>query len=827
MAGLASINVRFSVDLTQFSSEMQNSLRQIDRFGQRMQQVGKGLTTYVTAPILALGIASVKFASDVVESTNKVDVAFGSASESVKQFSDTTLENFGIAKGSSLDMASNFGDMATSMGLPVEAASKMSTSLVGLAGDLASFKNIGIDQAQTALAGIFTGETESLKKLGIIMTEANLQAFAYSSGIKILVRDMDQASKVNLRYNYIIANTKNAQGDFARTAEGAANQTRSFTEGLKQISAQIGAVLLPLYTKMVTFGNSLIKSFSGLSEESKTVIVVVAGLVAAIGPLLLAIGYMSTTVIPLLAVGLASVTTAFTAMSAAMLANPITAIALVIAAAAGAAYLLAKNTDKVTQETIKLSAAQQTTQKVTDQATASIVDQQSKLALLLISARNENAEKKDRLAAIKAINDISPKYLGNLTLENINTDKARISLEKYNKALLSGATARAASALLEKNQSDKIQAGFDREKALADYNDKLKNANNLPYQEYEAVFQKINHQLQLANATLSEKNKFYDDEAKSLIDIYEKNKANLDLVKETAIGMNSVAKSAEKIKAPKNIDGLKSFLELKPSEETAAAYDAQIQKIKQFRDEVATTATMVAAANEAIKKVEFAKALSLDPTSLIKTVETVEQSMTRLKASVAGATTSLAKDMIDISAILSQQFTQLATDLSVGIGSAVGAIASGTASMGDVFKSMLGIIGNFLGSLGKSLITAGIAGIAFKKLLANPYVAIAAGAALIALSAVVANKLEKGPSGTKGYANGGIIGGTSFFGDKILARVNSGEMIANQTQQKNIWGAMSNGGSDVNVSVGGSFEIDGHKLRLVLDRADKRNNRLG
>jgi hypothetical protein len=127
-----------------------------------MTDIGKSLSMTVTAPIVGLGVAAVKMASDLTENINKTDVAFKNNAQEVKTWSESTLKNFGISKGSALDMASLFGDMGTAMGQTTPEAAKMSTSLVGLAGDLASFKNIGIAQAEDALKGIFTGEGESL-----------------------------------------------------------------------------------------------------------------------------------------------------------------------------------------------------------------------------------------------------------------------------------------------------------------------------------------------------------------------------------------------------------------------------------------------------------------------------------------------------------------------------------------------------------------------------------------------------------------------------------------------------------------------------------------
>ena len=123
-------------------------------------------------------------------------------------------------------MAALFGDMGTAMGQTPAEAAKMSESLVGLAGDLASFKNIGIEEAQTALKGIFTGEGESLKSLGVVMQDSTLEAYAMATGQKKAYDEMTQAEKVALRYAYVMDATKNAQGDFARTSGGTANQLR-------------------------------------------------------------------------------------------------------------------------------------------------------------------------------------------------------------------------------------------------------------------------------------------------------------------------------------------------------------------------------------------------------------------------------------------------------------------------------------------------------------------------------------------------------------------------------------------------------------------------
>lgn len=258
--------------------------------GDKMTGIGKSMMLRVTAPLLAIGVASGKMASDVEESTNKVDVAFGNNAQSVKDFSETTLKSFGIAKGSTLEMASLFGDMASGMGLNTEQASKMSIKLVGLAGDLASFKNIGISQAQTALKGIFTGEGESLKTLGVIMLDSTLKQFAMEKGIKRTYETMTQTEKVMLRYQYVLDKTKNSQGDFARTSDGTANSVRIFQESLKEFGAILGQQILPVVTPIIKKLGEMMQGFSKLNPAVIKTILVVGTLTALVAPLLIIFG---------------------------------------------------------------------------------------------------------------------------------------------------------------------------------------------------------------------------------------------------------------------------------------------------------------------------------------------------------------------------------------------------------------------------------------------------------------------------------------------------------------------------------------------------------
>lgn len=294
---------------------------------------GGVMTAGVTVPIIAAGKAAFGMASDFEENVNKVDVAFKDNAATVMEWSETTLEAFGLSQNSALEAASLFGDMGTAMGLSTGEAANMSTSLTGLAGDLASFKNVGIDQAQTALKGIFTGEGEALKNLGVVMQDSTLEAFALAQGTETAYDEMTQAQKVALRYAFVMDATKNAQGDFANTSDGAANSSRTLTETLKELGVSFGQVLLPVITPIIQKITELVKWFGSLGQGTKTAIVIVAGVFAALGPLLLGASAAMTVV-----------TATQWALNTAMLANPIGLIIAGIAALiAGLVYFYNTN----------------------------------------------------------------------------------------------------------------------------------------------------------------------------------------------------------------------------------------------------------------------------------------------------------------------------------------------------------------------------------------------------------------------------------------------------------------------------------------------------
>ena len=220
------------------------------------------------------GSQAIQTASDLEEVQNVVNVSFGSMANEVEAFAKTAIWSFGMSELTAKQTASTFMAMANGMGLAMKDGKNMSLQLTALAGDMASFYNVRQDVAQTALNSIFTGETESLKKFGVVMTEANLSAFALSRGITKSYSAMSQAEKVALRYHYVLKATANAQGDFIRTSGSWANQVRVLKEqfnqllgilgkGLIQVLTPIVQVLNKLLSYLIAIGNAIAKLFGG------------------------------------------------------------------------------------------------------------------------------------------------------------------------------------------------------------------------------------------------------------------------------------------------------------------------------------------------------------------------------------------------------------------------------------------------------------------------------------------------------------------------------------------------------------------------------------
>ena len=232
------------------SNSMKSADNSISKFGKsaNFSKIGSGLANLgkialsagvaIGTAMSAIAVASVNASSDFDENVSRMDAVFGDMADSYIEKSKNIVNQTGLSANAYLDTIGLLGQMANSMGLPQEEALKMADSLAVLSADMSSFFNKDVEQAKTALKGIFTGETEALKEFGIVMTETNLEDFASRTGK--VYDSMSQAEKVQLRYNYVMEQTKNVQGDYARTADGYANSMRTLQSNIDNLMISLG-----------------------------------------------------------------------------------------------------------------------------------------------------------------------------------------------------------------------------------------------------------------------------------------------------------------------------------------------------------------------------------------------------------------------------------------------------------------------------------------------------------------------------------------------------------------------------------------------------------
>lgn len=278
----ASINIDTRVN----SGGMNQGIASIKNSLNGLKSVLGGVAGAIGIAFATMGLAqfagaAIEAASDLTEVQNVVDTAFGEMAGQAEEFAQTAIKQFGLTELQAKQFSSNFMAMGQSMGLAKQQAADMAIELTGLAGDVASFYNISQDEAYTKLKSVFTGETESLKELGVVMTEDNLKAYALAQGMGASYSAMSQAEKVALRYGYVASALSLAQGDFAKTSSTWANNVRVLKNQFTSLIAVLGkgfiAVLNPVVTVMnsilavlIDFANGVAKVFSSVFGSVET-----------------------------------------------------------------------------------------------------------------------------------------------------------------------------------------------------------------------------------------------------------------------------------------------------------------------------------------------------------------------------------------------------------------------------------------------------------------------------------------------------------------------------------------------------------------------------
>lgn len=216
---------------------------------------------------MSFGKEAVSLASDIQEVQNVVDTAFGNMAYKCEELAKVSIEQLGMSSLAAKNYSSTYMAMGRGMGLSMENASDMAIETTKRVADVASFYNKDFAQVDTMMKSIWTGETESLKQIGVVMTETNLEAFALSQGIRKNIDDMTQAEKTQLRYAYVMQQTNLAAGDFAKTSDSWANQTRILQERWREFLSIMGTGLVQVLTPALRFLNTMMQYLTAFAKK--------------------------------------------------------------------------------------------------------------------------------------------------------------------------------------------------------------------------------------------------------------------------------------------------------------------------------------------------------------------------------------------------------------------------------------------------------------------------------------------------------------------------------------------------------------------------------
>jgi hypothetical protein len=229
------------------------------RFSGSMDKLRGRIIAAGAAIAAAFGVrAIVGFANDAIqafsdlnESTSKAQVVFGQFAGEVQNFAKTAPQALGLSTAAATEMTATFGNLLLTVGLTQQSAADMSQKIVQLGADLASFNNIDVQDALDKLRAGLAGEAEPLRALGVFLSEAAVAAKAVELGLAASTGEVDQAAKVQARYALIMEQTTTAQGDFARTADGIANSSRTLQGEFENLKAAIGEQLAPAFKSLL------------------------------------------------------------------------------------------------------------------------------------------------------------------------------------------------------------------------------------------------------------------------------------------------------------------------------------------------------------------------------------------------------------------------------------------------------------------------------------------------------------------------------------------------------------------------------------------------
>lgn len=272
---VGSIDLELLLNTKQYNKQLKNvkniSNNTSNLISSSLSKIGKvALAAFSVKKIFDFGKECINLGSDLLEVQNVVDVSFSTMNNAVNEFAENAITQFGLGQTVTKKYMGTFGAMSKAFGFAEKDAYKMSETLTGLAGDVASFYNLSSDEAYTKLKSVFTGETETLKDLGVVMTQNALDQFALANGYGKTTAKMSEQEKVALRYKFVTEQLSLASGDFVRTQDSWANQTRVLTLRFNELKATLGQGFINLFTPIIKGINMVLAKLQVLANAFKS-----------------------------------------------------------------------------------------------------------------------------------------------------------------------------------------------------------------------------------------------------------------------------------------------------------------------------------------------------------------------------------------------------------------------------------------------------------------------------------------------------------------------------------------------------------------------------
>ena len=867
MSGKATINIKFLADLKQFSTQMQNASRDLQKMGKKLKGLGTTLSVGVTAPFTAFSVVVSKSFADFESELSKISDLVGISVEEVDRMGDSAkvmASKYGVSaksaaealffitsaglkgsdamsaleaslKGSvvglgevktiadlSTSAMNAYGpkvlsasaatdilttavkegkleasDLAQSMGSVLPLASAMNVSYQEVGATFAAMSKTGTNasEAATQLKGILSSilkptkeAEEALMGMGlssqyirdVIKNNGLLSALellkknfagnisatsavfgnvrALSGVLDLMGTNVQVTRAVFKSMNNTLGATEKALKGTAGTVEFRYNVAiKSMQNSFIDLGKTFSDVFLPLIESISGKIKEVVGVFNGLEDSTKKIVVVVASFAAALGPLLVSLGFLMTTVVP-------GLTAAFTGLTAVIAANPLGAFAVGISALVSGVVLLNSNLSGLTDTTAQWAS-------VNNKATESIAAEKLEIEKNLLIARDDKIAKEDRLRAVNELKKQYPKYLDFLSLENINTEKTKDATRSLIDALLVKAKVQAAQEKMVEVEKKLLDLQLGQNEAI----------QPTLWQNAVAMLKSLGNQTQ-----------FQIERSAMMAGNYGKEKDALESLRESL---------QKYITDNKTLANVKKVSEVSPLPVAPVLPEGR----KKATD---------------ILSLDTGKQGGLSQGFDLGMVEGVNVEAEQLKTGLQG----IQESFVDFSEGMTETVASSTTSFLDGFGEMIGGLVTGSLTISDIGGMILQTVGSFLKKLGQAAIKVGAAAKAIHAAFTNPFAAIAAGVALIAAGSVFSNLGAQQSSQRRvPLAKGGIAYGptNALIGEYAGASSNP-EVVAPLSKLRELITPVS---QVIDIKLSGVLSAEMGRLQVGLNRYEQRKSR--